>query len=298
MLRSLHLDFFQQEAAKELAGARKKALLRRIGALLRRPPSSNLLLSFDEAAQKLSPWRQAYLGRRTVPVESIVGSEGRYTDFDDEFLPLQDSSEEKWKSVYAAIRCGEELPPVSLLKVGDAYFVRDGNHRVSVARWLGVEALDAEVVELHAAVPIEGAISARDLPEGRRHLHPSERPPYRPPAVGGGRSDRSTRARRGRFRTLHLLDKQGWIGNEVSRRPHKEGVNPRGDDVRPVRTVATRKEALPTCATRRPTAPKMDPRSAGRCRRSMRQARRDDSGKRRPTRTMVAASSGFSKDLL
>ena len=167
------------EAAKEFAGARKKALVRRIGAFLRRHPSSNRLLSFDEAAQKLSPWRQAYLGRRTVLVESIVGSEGRYADFDDEFLPLQGSSEEKWRSVYAALRRGEGLPPVSLLKVGDAYFVRDGNHPVSVARWFGVEALDAEVAELHAADPLQAPIFTLSLPEGCRHLNSSESPPYR-----------------------------------------------------------------------------------------------------------------------
>jgi hypothetical protein len=198
VLGSLHLDLPRQEAAEEFAGARKKALLRRIGAFVRRDPGSNRLLSFDEAAASHGPWRLAYLGRRTVPVESIVGSEGRYADFDNEFLPLQGSSEEKWRSVYAALRCGEELPPVNLLKVGDAYFVRDGNHRVSAARWLGVVALDAEVVELRAADPAGAAIFTPNLPEGCRHLHPSKSPPYGLPAVGGGRSDRSTHARRGR----------------------------------------------------------------------------------------------------
>jgi hypothetical protein len=198
VLHPLHLDLPEQEAAKEFASARKKALLRRIGAFLRRHPSSNRLLSFDEATEVLSPWRQAYLGRRTVPVESIVGSEGRYADFDDEFLPLKGSSEERWRSVYSALRRGVELPPVSLLKVGDAYFVRDGNHRVSVARWLGVEALDAEVAELRAAVPIEAAISARALPASRRHLRPSMRSSYRPSASDGERSYRTTHARRGR----------------------------------------------------------------------------------------------------
>jgi hypothetical protein len=197
VLPSVYQDLPEQQAAKEFASARKKALLRRIGAFLRRHPSSNQLLSFDEATEGLGPWRQAYVGSRTVPVESIVGSEGRYAEFDDEFLPLRGSSEERWRSVYAALRRGEGLPPVSLLKVGDAYFVRDGNHRVSVARWLGVEALDAEVAEVHVAVPTEAAICARDLPEGRRHLHPSKNPPYGPPAVGGERSDRPAHARRG-----------------------------------------------------------------------------------------------------
>jgi hypothetical protein len=199
VLPSVYLDLPEQEATKEFASARNRALLRRIGAFLRRHPSSNRLLSFDEATEGLGPWRQAYLGSRTVPVESIVGSEGRYADFDDEFLPLRGSSEERWRSVYAALRRGEGLPPVSLLEVDDAYFVRDGNHRVSVARWLGVEALDAEVAELRAAVPIEPAISARDLPErkSRWHLRPSVRPSYGPPAADGERSDRPAHVRRG-----------------------------------------------------------------------------------------------------
>jgi len=198
VLHPLHLNLPGQEAAEEFASARKKALLRRIGAFLRRRPSSNRLLSFEGATEALGPWRQAYLGGRTVPVESIVGSDSRYADFDDQFLPLRGSSEERWRSVYSAVRRGVELPPVSLLKVGDTYFVRDGNHRVSVARWLGVECLDAEVAELHAANPVEAPIFTPNLPEGRQHLHPSVRPSYGPPAAGGQRSDQSTRARRGR----------------------------------------------------------------------------------------------------
>ena len=197
MLPSVHLDPPEQDAAKEFAGARNRALLRRIGAFLKGHTISNRLLSFDEATEGLGPWRQAYLGRRTVPVESIVGSEGRYADFDDEFLPLGGSSEEKWKAIYFALRRGEGLPPVSLLKVGDAYFVRDGNHRVSVARWLGVEALDADVAEVRAAVPIEAAIFARDLPEGRQHLSPPVDTSYGAPAADGERRDRPAHARRG-----------------------------------------------------------------------------------------------------
>ena len=199
MLPSVYLNLPEQEATKEFASARNRALLRRTGAFLRRHPSSNQLLSLDEATEGLGLWRHAYLGSQTVPVESIVGSEGRYADFDDEFLPLRGSSEERWTSVYEALRRGEGLPPVSLLEVDDAYFVRDGNHRVSVARWLGVEALDAEVAELRAAIPIETTISARDIPErkSRWHLRPSVRPSYVPPAADGERSDRPAHARRG-----------------------------------------------------------------------------------------------------
>jgi hypothetical protein len=198
MLPSLHLELPEQEAAKEFASACKKALLRQIVAFLKRNPGSNRLLPFEETRVALGPWRQTYfLGRQAVPVERIVGSEGRYADFDDEFLPLKGSSEERWRSVYVALRRGEEVPPVSLLKVGDVYFVRDGNHRVSVARWLGVEALDADVVEMRAAVPIEATISTRDFLEGRQHLQPSVDPLYGPPAADGKRSERSTHVRSG-----------------------------------------------------------------------------------------------------
>jgi hypothetical protein len=132
-----------------------------------------------------------------VPVESIVGSEGRYADFDDEFLPLGGSSEERWRSVYEALRRGEGLQPVSLLKVGDAYFFRDGNHRVYEARWLGAEALDAEEAEVRAAVPTEAAIFARELPEGRQHLCPPVYTSYGPHSADGERRDRPAHARRG-----------------------------------------------------------------------------------------------------
>ncbi len=107
MLPSVYLDLPEQEATKEFASARNRALLRRIGAFLRRHPSSNRLLSFDEATEGLGPWRQAYLGTRTVPVWRIVGSEDRYADFDDQFLLLQGNSEERWRSVYEALRCSE-----------------------------------------------------------------------------------------------------------------------------------------------------------------------------------------------
>jgi hypothetical protein len=71
----------------------------------------------------------------------------------------------------------EELPPVSLFKIGDAYFVNDGNHRVSVARQQGVEMIDAEVVELRSRVPIDSALTARDLLHKLEHRHLLERLP-------------------------------------------------------------------------------------------------------------------------
>ncbi len=84
-------------------------------------------------------------GIRTVPIEAIVGSEGRPGDFDVEFRPRQDRTAERWMSVAAARLHGDALPPVELLQVGEEYYVRDGHHRVSVARALGECFVDAQV---------------------------------------------------------------------------------------------------------------------------------------------------------
>ena len=154
---------YEFQADKDFTRARRRAFLRRIGAFLRRDPGSNRLLSFDEVKSALGAVEQVYLGMRIVPVEKIVGSVGRHRDFDRAFLPSTGDLEERWKRIDQMMHRAEELPPVSLYKIRDAYFVRDGNHRVSVARQLGVEMIDAEVIELRSRVPIDSALMARDL---------------------------------------------------------------------------------------------------------------------------------------
>ena len=99
---------------------------------------------------------QVSRGRRTVPVEKIVCSIGRTRDFDKAFLPTRSSAATRWKRVDRAFYGDKELPPVRLFKIGDEYFVEDGNHRVSVARYQGVEMIDAEVVELLTRIPQQG----------------------------------------------------------------------------------------------------------------------------------------------
>jgi hypothetical protein len=88
-----------------------------------------------------------------VPVERIVGSVGRYGEFDRAFLPARGSAATRWKRIDRASHRGEKLPPVSLSKRGDSYFVEDGNYRVSVTHDQGREMIDAEVVELHVRIP-------------------------------------------------------------------------------------------------------------------------------------------------
>ena len=135
-------------ADRDFVRALGRASLRKRWSRLRKGTGPDRLLSFDEAKATLSLWSQSYRGMRSVEVEKIVGSVGRYRDFDSSFLPRREDLAAKWKLIDAAYHRGEDLPPVHLRKIEDVYFVLDGNHRVSVARYHNVATIDAEVVEL------------------------------------------------------------------------------------------------------------------------------------------------------
>jgi hypothetical protein len=137
-----------EQVDKDFHRALLKASLHRWKDRLLRDSDHEHLRSFEEAKSALMRWSQAYRGMRTVEVDKIAGSVGRYKDFDRSFLPRKMSMGERWSRVDSAYHEGVELPAVSLYKVGDEYYVRDGNHRVSVARYHKVVTIDAEVVEL------------------------------------------------------------------------------------------------------------------------------------------------------
>ena len=151
-----------EQVDKDFHRALWRASLRRLRNRVLRRPTRDHVLSFDEASSALTRWSQAYRGIRTVEVEKIMGSVGRCRDFDASFLPLKVSMSRRWGRVDRAYHQGVELPAVNLYKIGESYFVVDGNHRVSVARYHGVAAIDAEVVEIkgrpraHAARPVPG----------------------------------------------------------------------------------------------------------------------------------------------
>jgi hypothetical protein len=115
------------------------------------------LLAFEEAKRAWVRSSQSYRGMRTVEVEKIAGSVGRYKDFDGDFLPRKMSMGQRWGRVDSAYHEGVELPAVSLYKIGDEYFVVDGNHRVSVARYHKVVTIDAEVVEIRGRLRTDAA---------------------------------------------------------------------------------------------------------------------------------------------
>ena len=123
----------------------------------------NDLLPFDEVRERLPIRGQHYIGLKQVPVSKIIGSMGRYHDFDRAFLPIQVRTKNRWVSIDKAHYAQVILPPVDLYKIGDIYFVKDGNHRVSVARERGQEFVDAYVIELDTPVILSPDTKMDDL---------------------------------------------------------------------------------------------------------------------------------------
>ena len=132
----------------DFSRALRKARLRRLVLRLRGKTACSISPTFDEVQGTLRAYNRVRRGRRVVDLEKIVGSVGRSRDFDRSFMPLRAAAGERWKRVDLAFYRDQALPPVSLYKLGDAYFVEDGNHRISVARYHGLPDVEAEVTEL------------------------------------------------------------------------------------------------------------------------------------------------------
>ena len=141
----------EEQVDADFSRARRRAPLGRIRARLRRDTAPDGLLCFDDVRKVPGAVGRVYRGTRTVPVGQIGGSVGRCSDFDRNFMPARTSVRVRWKRIDRAFHRGEELPPVSLYKVGGFYFVLDGHHRISVVRYHGVKWIDAEVTEFGVA---------------------------------------------------------------------------------------------------------------------------------------------------
>ncbi|NLZ77421.1 MAG: transcriptional regulator [Spirochaetales bacterium] len=127
------------------------------------------LLSLYAVTDLIKPKNETYRGMQTIPVKDIIGSEGRYQDFSLAFYPKKELLRARWRSIDLATKKDVILPPISVFKLGAWYFVRDGNHRVSVAKTQGVEFIDAEVVELDSEIPLEPGLTMKQL--RRRVVH-------------------------------------------------------------------------------------------------------------------------------
>lgn len=89
-----------------------------------------------------------HLGIQPVDINRIVGSENRAKDFDDHFLPLNNHNSERWIKIAELMLLNVTLPAVDLIKVNDTYYVRDGHHRISVAKHFGQKSIDANITEM------------------------------------------------------------------------------------------------------------------------------------------------------
>ena len=151
----------QKFAFDDFDRAHRKAFWRKVTAWLTKEP--NNLLPFYEVRENMPIKGQHYLGLQQVPIERIVGSLGRYQDFDRAFLPLQSHTRDRWVNIDRLHYEQVNLPPVELYKMGEIYFVKDGNHRVSVAREWEQEFIDAYVVEIVIPVPLTSDMDEDDL---------------------------------------------------------------------------------------------------------------------------------------
>lgn len=139
-----------QEAENDFAKARNKALFNEIQHFLN--PEEASMISLKAVKKLIKTETETYIGMQVVPISKIIGSEGRYKDFDNQFFPKRSVVKERWEHVDEAIIKDIVLPPIKVYELGGLYFVRDGNHRVSVAKAKGVEFIDAEVISLQTEI--------------------------------------------------------------------------------------------------------------------------------------------------
>ena len=111
------------------------------------------LLELDEVERRLKPFGRRYLGVREIPLDALVGTDGRASAFTRDFRPLHAFSRDRLRSLQGAFADGG-FPPIVTVKLGEAYFVIDGHHRAALARRGGAEWIDADVTELIARVPL------------------------------------------------------------------------------------------------------------------------------------------------
>ncbi|MBN1411174.1 MAG: transcriptional regulator [Spirochaetales bacterium] len=141
--------------------ARLKEIFGKISFLI--SDDTNEPLSLEDIKSILKPKSSTYKGVKPVKVSKIVGSEGRYKDFNRMFLPKHTHLRDRWESVDKAHHTAAILPPVNLYEIGGLYFVRDGNHRVSVAKLQKVEFIDAEVTALDSELKLNPEMTRNDI---------------------------------------------------------------------------------------------------------------------------------------
>ena len=152
---------FQNMARSDFGRLRTRETITRILSILK--ARQDEMLSLGDVRSLLRPESETYRGMQTIAIKRIVGSEGRYKDFNRAFLPRHDKLMRRWISVDMAHYQDVPLPPIKVFEIGGAYFVRDGNHRVSVAKAQGAEFIDAEVISLSSEIPLSPDMGFAEL---------------------------------------------------------------------------------------------------------------------------------------
>jgi hypothetical protein len=152
------------DAQDDFLRVRRSRALARLGALLRLEPGVDVMLPFDEVVDALGRVGERDLGIQTIALDSIVGSVEHRKDFDRHFRPTSSRARVRFERIAEAQRRGKSMPPIDVYRVGELHFVRDGHHRVAVARAQGRERIDAHVVEVVTRVGADASLRPQDLP--------------------------------------------------------------------------------------------------------------------------------------
>lgn len=153
------------DAQNDFLRARRRAAASRVAARLRGEPGDvRMVLPYEEVIEALGFVSEHPAGVEVVALDAIVGTVDRERDFDRSFRPTSGRVRSRWENIAAAMRRGEPLPPVDLVRIGEIYFVRDGHNRVSVARALGRRDIEAYVTEVTTRVGAGKKITLADLP--------------------------------------------------------------------------------------------------------------------------------------
>jgi hypothetical protein len=167
MLRPMPRDtgFPGTDAQFDFSRARRRRALSRLANRLRGEPGDvNVILPFEEVVAALGRRGERYAGLESIPLDSIVGTVDRGREFDRSFRPTSSRVRGRWERIAAAQRRGQSMPPIKVYRLGDSHFVEDGHHRVSVARALGLDSIDAYVTEVLTEVGAGGDLHLADLP--------------------------------------------------------------------------------------------------------------------------------------
>jgi hypothetical protein len=153
------------DARDDFTRARRRAAWTKVAARLSgRPGDVDLLLPFDEVVAALGRRDIVRLGAKVVDLDTIVGSTDRSGSFDRRFRPTSGVPRERFERLALAARRGEPFPAVDLYRVGQLHFVKDGHHRVAVARALGWKTINAIVTEVRTVLPAGNDLTLADLP--------------------------------------------------------------------------------------------------------------------------------------